>query len=440
MTSRLRTLADERPALLGLIAIAVTVFALLMAVTRGGLLLPGAHVQLVTAQFASTNELREGNSVRVAGIKVGTVRSITLDPSAQQTTVKLALTKKDLHVRSDATAQLRWTTLLGGRLYVDLHTGSPSMPASTGDIPLRQTRTQVEFDQLTDTLQGNGRQQLKTTIGQMRAGLADPKASARVLRELAPAMTSIKLGLPPLRGEQPDDLRGLVDSTAKTLQGLGDDTTALQGLVVGAAQTTQVTAEERSALGAALRIMPATLQTTRGVTRRIDHTLTLLDPLSDSLRPGARALAPSATNLKPFLERAGTVLLRARPLLRDLSPSVRALSATAKQGRPLLNDVTPVLNRLDGELLPFLEKVDPDTDHRTIDMIGPTLAGVANASSQFDDAGNILHFGVLGDERTGLSLPCQTFVTDPTATEKVRCDALQSVISSIFKPVAKRGK
>jgi hypothetical protein len=314
------------------------------------------------------------------------------------------------------------------------------MPAASGPIPVTRTGSQVEFDQLTDTLNGRGLSRLRTTIGEMRNGLSSPERTARALRAIGPAMTSLRRGTRPLLGERPDDLQQLISGTAKTVAGLSRDDTALRDLVTGAAQTTQVTAEERSAVGASLRLMPASLQQTRSVARRLDDTLGLLDPLAVRLRPGLRALLPAAQTLRPFLDRASSVLVQAKPLLRDLSPAVRALHGVAVHGRPLLDDLAPVLERLDSELLPFLERVDPDTARRTIDMIGPTVAGVANASSQFDAAGNILHFGVLGDERTPLSLPCQSFVTDPSATEKVRCDALQNVLRSALSPVSRKGR
>ncbi|MHB8692556.1 MAG: MlaD family protein [Solirubrobacteraceae bacterium] len=431
--SRVAATFRERPALAGLVTTVVGIFLLAVAVTRGQLLLPGPGEHDITAQFAATNELRTGDSVRLHGIKVGTVKAIALDLPARRTDVQLALTDSHIQLYSNARADLRWTTILGGVLYVDLSPGSTNAGAlGNAPIQLARTSSQVEFDQLTGTLGGGGLNDVRTTLRQLDTGFSDPAAVGQTLHALPPTMHSLDGGLTPLLGTQADDLRTLIATTNQTLSGLDRNSGALSALVANAARVTSTTAADRAAVGQTFQDLGPTLSNLRLTSQQLDYTLTLLDPLATQLEPGARAIAPTTVSLKPTLANVTDILHQARPLLSALDPALSSLQDAARAGVPLLHAMNPTLQRLHGELLPFLQRVDPDTQHRTIDMIGPTVAGVANASSEFDAAGNILHFGVLGDERTLVDLPCQSFLTDPTAPQKLRCDALTKVLGTLF--------
>jgi phospholipid/cholesterol/gamma-HCH transport system substrate-binding protein len=343
------------------------------------------------------------------------------------------LTDNHIQLYRNARADLRWTTILGGALYVDLSPGSSNAgPLGNATIPLARTSSQVEFDQLTGTLSDGGLGDVRTTLRQFDTGFSDPAAVGQALHALSPTMRALDGGLTPLLGTQAGDLRTLIVTTNQTLSGLDRNSGALSALVANAATVTETTAAGRTALGQTFRELGPTLSNLQLTSRRLDHTLDLLDPLATQLEPGARAIAPTTASLQPTLAHAANILHQARPLLAALHPALISLRHAARAGVPLLHATNPTLQRLHAELLPFLQRVDPDTQHRTIDMIGPTVAGVANASSEFDAAGNILHFGVLGDERTLMDLPCQSFLTDPTAPEKIRCDALSNVLGTLF--------
>jgi phospholipid/cholesterol/gamma-HCH transport system substrate-binding protein len=437
--NRVRETFEDRPARIGLAAVIGCVAFVAVAVNHG-VPLPFANSdRIVHAVFASTNELRKGDPVRVGGIAVGKVAAIKLQPGTRTADVDLRIEDRDVELRADARAATRWTTLLGGSLFVDLDPGSPSLPPAGGNtIPVQRTSSQVEFDQVTQTLEGDGRQRVRDIAHEMRGALQDPAAVGRAIDVLASSAMTLRRGVRPLLGEMPDDLQQLIKSTSRTVSGLGRDDRALRLLVSAAAATTRVTALRRQALGALLEQTPAALDATRITATRIERTLDVLDPVAQALRPGARALEPAGRRLQPTLRRAATLLQSAKPLLEELLPALSATGRAAREGLPVLDALAPTLTRARDELLPFLERRDPDTGQRLIDMIGPTAAGAGNAATEFDASGNILHFGVLGDERTGAPVPCQTFFTDPTVEEKVRCDALNEVLTSIFAPKPRR--
>ncbi|MEU8898812.1 MlaD family protein [Nocardia sp. NPDC048505] len=93
----------------------------------------GQHT--VHAEFAQAAGLRDGDSVDIAGIEVGTVKSAR--PAGDRIEVALSI-RDDIGVHTDATAEIKMSTILG-RMHVELDPGSTAAPA--GDrIGLERTK------------------------------------------------------------------------------------------------------------------------------------------------------------------------------------------------------------------------------------------------------------------------------------------------------------
>jgi phospholipid/cholesterol/gamma-HCH transport system substrate-binding protein len=77
----------------------------------GGLM--GQAGYSLTAQFGDAGALAPGADVRVAGVKVGTVTGVTLDPKTYQAKAAL-LIDKDIQLPEDSTVKITQDSLLGG--------------------------------------------------------------------------------------------------------------------------------------------------------------------------------------------------------------------------------------------------------------------------------------------------------------------------------------
>ncbi|MFK2893176.1 outer membrane lipid asymmetry maintenance protein MlaD [Dyella flagellata] len=77
----------------------------------------------VDAQFANVGQLKERAPVKVAGVRVGQVQSITLLPGKDVADVKLSIDRKFNQVPADSTAVIYTSGLLGDQ-YVGLQFGS----------------------------------------------------------------------------------------------------------------------------------------------------------------------------------------------------------------------------------------------------------------------------------------------------------------------------
>jgi phospholipid/cholesterol/gamma-HCH transport system substrate-binding protein len=96
----------------GLVVIAVAAVFLIYSLSVGGVARGGASYD-VTARFGEVGSLAPGASVKVAGVKVGTVSQITLDPKTFLAVTRLSL-DKGVKLPSDSTAKITSDGLLGG--------------------------------------------------------------------------------------------------------------------------------------------------------------------------------------------------------------------------------------------------------------------------------------------------------------------------------------
>lgn len=432
--------ASRRAFSAGLILVIAVSLALFVSLTRSVPLVDfGEDGYRIRAEFTSTNELRGGDPVRVRGIQVGAVEDIDLTRGGRGAVVTMRITDPKIRVRRDARLHMRWRTLLGGNPYIDLEPGSPSMASVEDEVlPPGQTTAQVEFDEMLDVYDGSTPRAIRNNLRQLSTALDDERAVGRLIDSLPQSFSTVGRGAEPFRGERRDDLGELVQAMSRTVRALDRGGRRLDSFVTGGGQTFGTLAGNRSAVGAGLRTAPPALASTETTMHRLRPTLDRLDLLAADLMPPAGRLQPALSRLRPTLEETRGLLEDARPLLRSLPNGFDELRGASRQGAPLMSALRPTIERLDGTLIPFLERRDEETGLRNYEAIGPTGAAAGSAGSEFDGGGYMLHFPSQSDERSVLSSPCQPFITDPSASEKVRCDALADILGEALNPGAAR--
>lgn len=118
-------------ALTGLVVVLVAIaFAWFAWIRTGGGTAAGAIE--VVALFPNTTGVEVGTDVRIAGLKVGTVKKQELDPASFQVKTTLALDPK-VKVPVDSSAAITSEGLLGGS-YVALIPGGDTKPLKSGDM------------------------------------------------------------------------------------------------------------------------------------------------------------------------------------------------------------------------------------------------------------------------------------------------------------------
>ena len=218
------------------------------------------------AELASAANVRPGYTpVRVHGVEVGQVTEIERGPSGRGAIITMKLEDgSGVDLKQDVWLALRWRTLLGRNIYVDLHPGSPSAPKWDGAmVPKTRTQDQVELDTALEPLDAKGRKGLQTMIIEFDKAFAAPQAVQRSVDAATPTFRAAGKGLPAMRGLYAGDLPKLIANTSRALGELARDEVALGNLVTNGAGALGVTAARRADLAATLNTAPAALRETR---------------------------------------------------------------------------------------------------------------------------------------------------------------------------------
>lgn len=91
---------------------------------------PGRDSYELTARFSTVGDLSRGAEVRVAGVPVGAVQAIELDPQTYFAQATLTI-RSDIEIPDDSTAKIATAGLLGGA-YVEIEPGGAMEVLSPG--------------------------------------------------------------------------------------------------------------------------------------------------------------------------------------------------------------------------------------------------------------------------------------------------------------------
>ena len=383
--------------LIGLAVIAMAVAAYILANQR--LRFPivedepiRLEVELPTAQAVMPGQ---GQTVRVAGVKVGSIGDVRLDDG--HAVVELEIDRKyDGLIRDDATALLRPKTGLKDMfLEVDPGRGKPLDEGDT--LPLGNAVQDVNLDEILAMLDRDTREYLLLLVQGAGKGLEGRGTDLREVfrlfepthRDLARLQTSV--------ATRKTNLRRLVTSLERLSRELAGREDELADLVSSAARVFRANAAEDRNISAAVRELPGALQQTTSTVQEVERLAEVLGPASESLRRPIRALGGAQRALRPLSVEGEPILReRIRPFVRASRPTVQLLRPAARDLRkatPNLTGSFRVFNRLfnmaaynkDGREAPGV----PDRDEGYLFYLGwlphnsATLFGTSDAHGPF---------------------------------------------------------
>lgn len=100
----------------------------------------GIHL---TAEFSNVGTVGPGTEVRIAGVKVGSVTGLRIDPKTYQAILDFTV-RSDIAVPSDSSAVISTGGLLGSQFLTVSPGGSDKMLGDGGRITLTQSATNLE--------------------------------------------------------------------------------------------------------------------------------------------------------------------------------------------------------------------------------------------------------------------------------------------------------
>jgi phospholipid/cholesterol/gamma-HCH transport system substrate-binding protein len=291
---------------------------------------------LETAQAITPGQ---GQTVNVAGIKVGDITDVDLEDGRAVVTMLIEDRYEGL-IRDDATVLVRPRTgLQDMTLEVDPGQGDSAM--EEGDtVPLASTERNVNPDEFLAALDGDTQDYLKLLVQGGSEGLADngEEASA-VLRRFSP-LAKYLAKLNGALAERSDAIRRSITAFGEVSESLGGSDARLAEFVSASNDVLAAFASQEASLRATFQELPGTLTATR-------EALISGDAFAQELGPAATALIPSAQALKPALEDSYPFFRDTEePIRKQITPFARDTQepfGELRRTTTKLNETTPVL-------------------------------------------------------------------------------------------------
>ena len=389
-----------------IIAIVVVVIVTYLSFTKRN---PFAGRYTIDAVVPSAMSIKPGAQVRIAGVNVGKVLEVKgVEPGKGQdrgaARIKMEIAEKARPIHKDATLKIRPRIIFEGNFFVDLHPGTPSAPelADGEPIPINQTATPVQFDQVLSALQSDTRTDLRKVLHELNTAFSEDGADAinRTMKYWEPAYKNSAIVNDATLGIREHDLTGYLRGAGRVAEGLDRNSEQLKDLITDLHTTGRAIAAEDVELQRALTELPRTLRAAQPALQALNTALPPLRRLAADLRPGVRSSVRAIDAQIPFVRQLRALVgpNELRGLVADLRPTVPALARLNKATIPLLQQVRAASSCQNEQILPWTKDKIEDPDFPAIgpvyeEQVKP-LVGLASESRSHDANGQYFRVSV----------------------------------------------
>ena len=370
----------------------------------------------VTATFDNAANLRVTSPVRIAGVNVGEVTDVEAEGDGAKVTFTVDEDGRPLH--DDATIEIRPRLFLEGNFFLDVRPGSPSAPEleNEGNIPVTQTATAVQLDEVLTALQAPTRRGLQRLLtGYGTALTYQPTAADDVDQDPIVAGESAAESLndafryggdagrgtaivnTALLGERPHDLSGFIRDFGQVFAKLSSRERDLAELISNFNVFTGALAAESRNLADTVSELAPTLEQARPSLARLSEALPPLRALAIELRPGVQELPATIASGTPWLDQTRELLRSSElgglaRLLRNTAPG---LARSAAGSKTLFQEQTPLARCTSGVLVPtgdiVVDSQFPTGQSNWLDFLQGTTS-LSGSIQGFDGNGSYLRF------------------------------------------------
>ena len=369
----------------------------------------------VRAIFDDAGNIIPGENVKIDGVKVGTVGSVTPTPQAKAAVVLNITDEGFKDFRADASCTIRPQALIGEKFVDCLPTqtrvaGTPLPPPlrkiangqeGAGELllPVQNTHSPVDVDLLGDISRLPERQRFTIILNELGAGLAGRGSELHeVIQRANPALQELDKVLAILASENKVLARLAVDSD-HALQPFTAVRNQVADFIQQGNTVAQATARHRGALARNLALFPPFLEQFGPAMQRLAALADQTTPVFTDLKTAAPGINEAFTKLPAFS--------------RSSTKFFKSLGATAKISGPALTAVQPLLARLatlGKEAKPFAfnasELLTSLRSSGGLERILDFIFLGANAANGYDQLGHFLRSEAVGD-------PCLTYSIIP---------------------------
>jgi phospholipid/cholesterol/gamma-HCH transport system substrate-binding protein len=297
------------------------------------------------AEFSTAQAVTpgQGQSVDIAGIKVGDVTGVKLENGHAVVSMEVDNKYAPL-IHEDSSLLLRPKTGLND-MVVEVDPGTQSSPQVKEDstIPLASTQPQVNPDEFLASLDADTQQFLKLLLANGAEAL-DPEKGRDVklsnaLRRLDPFARDIARISGALAVRRQNIANSIHNFQLLSTE-LGNKDQDLANFVDSSNAALAAFAREQASIRSAVRELPSTLKVTRGALSSADALAIQSGPALKKALPGSRATGAALRALRPlFRQTAGPIQNQIRPFTQQVASPVTHV-AQISQG---LGTATPGL-------------------------------------------------------------------------------------------------
>jgi phospholipid/cholesterol/gamma-HCH transport system substrate-binding protein len=389
-----------------------------------------SHYEL-HAVFQNAVNIRKDSPVRIAGVNVGKVTAVKSvcadgqsdDCESNASEVTFTVDDNGQPIHSDAQIEIRPRIFLEGNFFLDVSPGSPSAHSlSSGDtVPITQTATAVQLDQILTSLQRPDRANLQKLLEGYGQALnhkptanddltQDPEvqgltAAQAINKSFGYGQTAARdsaIVAQALQGTTPHDLSNLIAAQARLFGSLTGHETQLQGFISNFNTVAGALADESTNLQRTIHQLGPTLAIAQPSLRHTNDTLPFLRTWSRELAGGIRQLPATIAASQPWISQT-TGLLGKNELgyiayqLRLAGPGA---GKSTDDGRGLFSQIGLLSGCVDNVLEPTGNVVlndagtgyDYGANVPNFKEFGYAATGLAGGGAPFDANGPALRF------------------------------------------------
>jgi phospholipid/cholesterol/gamma-HCH transport system substrate-binding protein len=291
----------------------------------------------------------QGQTIRVAGVRVGDVSDVAVENGVGVVTFEID--RKFLPIYRDATVLMRPTTGLKD-MFFELDPGTAkSGEFDEGDtIPVSNTAPDVNLDEILSALDSDTQAYLKLLLVGAGKGLdGRDKDLGKLLGSVGP----INKDLARLNSEvaqRKENLARLIHNFNLLTTTVGQSERDLTELVSASNGALGAIAQEDPSVRRAVALLPSTLSQATTTLNDTSRLASVLGPAIDDLRPFARNLDPLNSSTRQLAEATTPVLQNEiRPFVRAARkpvPDLRKAAGRFSAATPPLTTVASKVNRL----------------------------------------------------------------------------------------------
>jgi phospholipid/cholesterol/gamma-HCH transport system substrate-binding protein len=291
----------------------------------------------------------QGQSLRVAGVKIGDVKSVELEDGNGVVTFEVQ--RDYLPIYEDATILMRPTTGLKD-MFFDMDPGSRAAGEveDGGTLPVENTAPDVNLDQILEALDADTQAYLRLLLVGAGKGL---EGRGRDLGEVLGSLGPLNEDLARLNSkvaQRKEELARLIHNLNLLTRAVGDNGDDLAQLVDSSNAALGAIASQDTHVQRAVGLLGPTLAETRRTLGDVATFAGVLGPAFDDLRPFARNLDEMNASVLELAESTTPVIQREiRPFVRKARGPVRSLKKAAKplaRATPHLTVIAEKINRL----------------------------------------------------------------------------------------------